>query len=111
DFTDVLPDLNLQPVMPTGAVKAIRVAEHSATPLVTRLVIHLVRATGYRVDSSARDQGRIAVLLGGPPSEQGGATVPPTGPVKPSAPATSTTSPSRASASPRPSTQPPAAPE
>src|SRR5690349_13270167 len=45
DFTDVLPDLNLQPVVPTGAVKAIRVAEHSATPLVTRLVIHLVRAT------------------------------------------------------------------
>jgi len=69
DFTDVLPDLNLQPIVPTPAVKAVRVAEHSATPLVTRVVINLVKASTYRVDSSARSQGRIAVVLGGPPSE------------------------------------------
>ena len=91
DFTDVLADPNLQPIAPTATVKAVRVAEHSATPLVTRVVIDLVRATTYRVDSSARSQGRIAVVLGAPSSERVAASPPPTPPGK-SAPPTATSS-------------------
>ena len=108
DFTDVLPELNLQPVAPTDTVKAVRVAEHSASPLVTRVVINLVKATAYRVDSSARAQGRVAVVLGAPSS---GAAAPPatTGQAKPSAPATATPSPKTppATAPPSAAAQPP----
>jgi hypothetical protein len=90
DFTDVLPDLNLPPVSPTALVKAVRVAEHTASPLVTRVVINLAKATTYRVDTSGRSQGRIAVVLSALPSERAATAPPPAASAtKPSAPATS----------------------
>jgi hypothetical protein len=103
DFTDVLPDLNLQPVSPTALVKAVRVAEHSASPLVTRVVINLVTATTYRVDSSGQGQGRIAVVLAASPSQRatGAAQSPAT--TKPSAPAASASSTRERPAGPTPS--------
>jgi hypothetical protein len=64
DFTDVLPPRDIEPVSPNPLVIRIRVAEHSASPLVTRVVLHVVKETPYRIDSSARAQGRIVVILG-----------------------------------------------
>ena len=87
DFTDVLPDLNLQAVSPTAVVKAVRVAEHTASPLVTRVVINLMKATAYRIDSSTRSQGQIAVVLDAPPSQTaGGAPASPPRTTTPNAP-------------------------
>jgi hypothetical protein len=103
DFTEVLSDPNLQPASRTAIVKAVRVAEHSASPLVTRVVIDLVKATTYRVDDSARNQGRIAIALAPPPSNR--STPAPAAPStsKPSARATSPSMPQSSPAA-RPST-------
>ena len=73
DFDDVLPGAAVPPTIENPLVRRVRVAEHNASPLVTRVVVDLVKATTYRIDSSNRNQGRIVVLLGSVDS----ATLPP----------------------------------
>jgi hypothetical protein len=41
-----------------------RVARHSDAPLVTRVVFDLSRVSGFRVDASARAEGRLVLTLG-----------------------------------------------
>jgi hypothetical protein len=71
DFADVLPISVMQPES-DPIVSRIRVAEHTASPLMTRVVIDLSRTVRYRIDTSARAQGRVVVIIGGPtaPSTQ-----------------------------------------
>lgn len=64
DFNDVLPGSAVPPIVENPLVRRVRVAEHNPSPLVTRVVIDLVKTTTYRIDSSNRNQGRIVVLLG-----------------------------------------------
>jgi hypothetical protein len=47
-------------------VRRIRAAVHSASPLVTRVVIDMVRSAPYRIDASGREQGRLVIILGAP---------------------------------------------
>ncbi len=74
DFTDVLPTSDIGPVAPNPIVTRIRVAPHSADPLITRVVINLSKAIPYRIDASARSQGRILVILGAQASESKAST-------------------------------------
>lgn len=64
DFIDVLPLRTVESVPPNSVVARIRVAEHSASPLVTRVVVDLIEASQYRIDSSASAQGRVIVIIG-----------------------------------------------
>lgn len=74
DLNDVLPGEVSLSVVPSPLVKRVRVAEHSASPLVTRVVIDLTRDSPYHVDSSACAQGRIVVIVGaGQPTAPSGA--------------------------------------
>jgi hypothetical protein len=59
DFVDVLPLRSVEPVLPNAAVTRIRVAEHSASPLVTRVVL---REGFADAEASARRVGRAFVL-------------------------------------------------
>jgi AMIN domain len=70
DFIDVLPLRTVEPVSPNSVVARIRVAEHSASPLVTRVVVDLINESQYRVDSSASAQGRVIVIIGTTPPRQ-----------------------------------------
>ena len=63
DLSDVLPG-QVVPAAQNPMVSRVRVATHSASPLVTRVVIDLARATPYRIDASDRQRGRIVVMLG-----------------------------------------------
>jgi hypothetical protein len=63
DFTGVLPLRVVEPVSPNPVLTRIRVAQHSTSPLVTRLVLDLIGESTYRIDVSARTEGRIVVLL------------------------------------------------
>lgn len=63
DFPDVLPLRVVEPVSPNPLLARIRVAQHSASPLVTRLVLDLIRETTYRIDASARTEGRVVILV------------------------------------------------
>jgi hypothetical protein len=65
DFIDVLPGPPIQPVSENPYVRRVRVAEHSASPLITRVVIDLTRKATYRIDSSTAQQGRVTVSLEG----------------------------------------------
>ena len=51
---------------PDSLVRRTRVAVHSASPLVTRVVIDMVKSAPYRIDASGRGQGRVVVILGAP---------------------------------------------
>jgi len=79
DFTDVLPGQTVPVAAPpeNPLVRRIRVAEHSASPLVTRVVIDLTRSTDYRVDSSTATRGRIVVLVSNTPGQAPRAGQPP----------------------------------
>jgi len=68
DFTDVLPFQTVEPVSPNPVVARVRVAEHSASPLVTRVVVDLIREATYRIDSSGRAAGRVILIIGTPES-------------------------------------------
>jgi AMIN domain-containing protein len=63
DFPNVLPLGVVEPVSTNPLLTRIRVAQHSASPLVTRLVLDLIQETTYRIDVSARTEGRVVVLL------------------------------------------------
>lgn len=55
---------------PGGVVTRTRVALHSASPSITRVVLDLTRRETYRVDADERHLGRIRILVGseaGPP--------------------------------------------
>jgi hypothetical protein len=80
DFTDVLPPGAVDPVSPNPLVSRIRIAPHSASPLVTRVVLDLIKETPYRVDSSARAQGRVIVILGAAQSQASKPVSPPLAP-------------------------------
>jgi hypothetical protein len=106
DLSDVLSNATVQPVVPNPVVSRIRVAQHSASPLVTRVVLDLIRSTTYRIDSSARSQGRVVVVLGVPGSQ------PPTSspvrePVRTAPPASAASPPAPAPAPTTASTVPP----
>lgn len=67
--------LDLKGVRPGGAavagppdslVRRTRVAVHATDPLVTRVVIDMVKTASYRIDASGREQGRLVVILGVP---------------------------------------------
>jgi hypothetical protein len=100
DLNDVLPGDVTPSVTQNPLVRRIRVAEHSSRPLVTRVVIDLTRALPYRVDSSARAQGRIVVTVEvgqpvAPPSTQPSSPAQPSpSPKPPPASQASTSSPS-----------------
>jgi AMIN domain-containing protein len=63
DFPGVLPLRVVEPVSPNPLLTRIRVAQHSASPLVTRLVLDLIQEATYRIDVSARTEGRVVVLV------------------------------------------------
>jgi hypothetical protein len=63
DFADVLPLRVVEPVPANPLLARIRVAQHSSSPLVTRLVLDLIHEATYRIDVSARTEGRVVVLL------------------------------------------------
>ena len=63
DFADVLPPPSIDAIS-HPAIARVRVAEHSSNPLVTRVVLDLIRGAQYRVDASARAQGRVVVIIG-----------------------------------------------
>ena len=63
DLVDVLPGPPIQPPPENPLVRRVRVAEHSANPLVTRVVIDLTMKATYRIDSSASQQGRVTVSV------------------------------------------------
>ena len=63
DFVDVLPGEPIQPAQENPYVRRVRVAEHSASPLVTRVVIDLTKKATYRIDASTAQQGRVTVSL------------------------------------------------
>jgi hypothetical protein len=88
DFIDVLPGQPIQPVSENPYVRRVRVAEHNATPLITRVVIDLTRKATYRIDSSTAQQGRVTVSLevAGDPID-----VPQHSAARPSTPATTQT--------------------
>ncbi len=67
DFNGISPLRTVDPISPNPVVARVRVAEHSASPLVTRVVIDLIEAAAYRIDTSARARGRVVVIIGGPP--------------------------------------------
>ena len=100
DFNDVLSNATVQSVAPNPVISRIRVALHSASPLITRVVIDLITATTYRIDSSARSQGRVVVVLGVPgsqpptssPAREPARAVPPSSATSPPAPAAKTAS-------------------
>lgn len=64
DLADVLPGQAIPPAAQNPMVTRVRIATHSASPLVTRVVIDLAKATTYGVDFSDRERGRIVVMLG-----------------------------------------------
>lgn len=68
DFTDTLAPRTLEPSLSSAVVARVRVAEHSTSPLVTRVVVDLNKPSVYRIDSSARTQGRVVVIIGAPRS-------------------------------------------
>ncbi len=45
-------------------VRRTRVALYASTPLTTRVVVDLATSMPYRVDSSARESGRLTILIG-----------------------------------------------
>ena len=63
DFADVRPDA--APVTPgAGApVERVRVAEHSRSPLVTRVVIDLAEQAPYRIERGGADGHDVAVVF------------------------------------------------
>jgi AMIN domain-containing protein len=63
DFTDVMPGQTVPATAENPLVRRVRVAEHSSSPVVTRVVIDLAQTTAYRIDSSSATHGRIVVLL------------------------------------------------
>lgn len=63
DFADVLPLRSVETVSPNPFVSRIRVAQHSASPLVTRVVVNLSQETTYRIDLSARTEGRVILVV------------------------------------------------
>ena len=63
DFPDVLPLRVVEPVTSNPLLARIRVAQHSASPLVTRVVLDLIQETTYRIDVSGRAEGRVVVLV------------------------------------------------
>ena len=85
DFTDVLPGEVAPAAAPPNnpLVRRVRVAEHSSSPLVTRVVIDLTRAAAYRIDSSGATHGRIVVLLD--PALPAAPTAQPSRPIQPPA--------------------------
>jgi hypothetical protein len=103
DLNDVLPGEVTASVTQNPLVRRIRVAEHSSSPLVTRVVIDLTRALPYGVIVSARAQGRIVVTVEGgrpvasPSAQTSPPAQPPPSPKPPPAsePATSSPSPAR----------------
>jgi hypothetical protein len=85
-----------------------RVARHSDAPLVTRVVLDLSRVAGFRVDASARAEGRLVLTLdvrstaSAPPVRRAPAATPAPAP---STPPTAQATPPRTHPTPR-STQP-----
>jgi hypothetical protein len=116
DLNDVLPGDVTPSVTQDPLVRRIRVAEHSSSPLVTRVVIDLTRDLPYRVDSSARAQGRIVVAVGvgqpvaAPSTQTLPPAQPPPSPKPPSASQAATSSPSAPREAARSSGQTPASP-
>jgi hypothetical protein len=64
DLIGVTPGDAIGPPGTDGLVRRTRVALHSANPLVTRVVFDLSRRVPYRIDPTARAQGRVVVVLG-----------------------------------------------
>jgi AMIN domain len=63
DFINVFPLRTVEPLSPNSVVARIRVAEHGASPLVTRVVVDLMKESQYRIDASAHAQGRVIVII------------------------------------------------
>jgi hypothetical protein len=67
DLQGVRPRLDAVAAAPDPLVRRTRVAVHSSSPLVTRVVIDLTTAAAYRIDASGRERGRLVVTLEGAP--------------------------------------------
>lgn len=81
------------------SIRRVRVATHSQNPLVTRVVIDLVRPTPHRLEASPEAPARLTVLVGSPGETGGPSSAPPSAapppapvPVPPPSPAASTPS-------------------
>jgi hypothetical protein len=64
DLNGVTPGESIGPPGTDALVRRTRVALHSGSPLVTRVVFDLSRRVPYRIDATARAQGRLIVVLG-----------------------------------------------
>jgi hypothetical protein len=76
DFAGVLAATVVQPES-DPIVSRIRVAEHTASPLVTRVVVNLNKSMPYRIDASAHSQGRVVLIIGGTQARTPAAANPP----------------------------------
>jgi hypothetical protein len=57
-----------------GVVSRVRIALHTNSPAVTRIVLDLTRPESYRVDVDARRPGRISVIVGSESASNQGQT-------------------------------------
>jgi hypothetical protein len=64
DLNGVTHSESIGPPGTDALVRRTRVALHSGDPLVTRVVFDLSRRVPYRIDATARAQGRLVVVLG-----------------------------------------------
>jgi hypothetical protein len=85
DFAGVVATTVVQPES-DPIVSRIRVAEHTASPLVTRVVVNLNKSMPYRIDASARTEGRIVLIIGGSQTRTPTAANPPGSPSESPAP-------------------------
>jgi hypothetical protein len=94
DLQGVRPRPDVVAATPDPLVRRTRVAVHSASPLVTRVVIDLVTLVPYRIDASGRERGVLVVTLEGPPRPSTAASpaIPVTGRHQTSGPARSSKS-------------------
>jgi hypothetical protein len=66
DFTDVLPPSSVVFASDAPSIRRVRVALHSDAPVVTRVVIDLVRQTSYRIKPDSAAPNRLVIAVGEP---------------------------------------------
>jgi hypothetical protein len=73
DFTGVLPPSSVVFASDAPSIRRVRVALHSDPPVVTRVVIDLVRQTSYRIKPDSAAPNRLVITVGEPEGRgQGG---------------------------------------
>lgn len=76
DFRNVVPAPGIPPAAGSGGIRGVRVGQPRRNPPVARVVIDLEAAASHAIDDSARETGRIAVVVGGPANAAAAAAAP-----------------------------------